>query len=158
MTTTPIPVPGERRASLERAIWITDLIAWVAIIAIGIGITFVQPIVIRATIGSQPALVIGLSGFYVIGGVWGLIVRALKLGLFEMPAVWLASGGLALFGFNAFWAGLSGFPAVVTVAYSVAMVALFTRRILELLALTSDHRMPGWFSRLLRRRRTPSAV
>lgn len=151
MTTTPIPLPGEKRAVLERAIWITDLVAWVAIIAIGVGITLVQPVVIRATIGDQPVLVIGLSAFYVIGGTWGLIVRTLKLGLFEMPAVWLAGGGLALFGFNAFWAGLSGFPAVVTVAYSVAMVALFTRRVLELLALTAQQGVPDWITRLLAR-------
>lgn len=157
MTTTPIPIPGEKRAGLERAIWITDLVAWGAIIAIGLGITLVQPVVIRETIGDQPLLVVGLSAFFVIGGLWGLVVRALKLGLFEMPAIWLANGGLALFGFNAFWAGLSGFPAVVTLAYSVAMVAMFTRRVLELLALVAEPGMPGWFTRLLRRRATRAA-
>lgn len=152
MTTTPIPIPGEKRAGLERAIWITDLVAWAAIIAIGVGITAVQPIVIQHTIGDQPVLVIGLSAFYVLGGLWGFVVRLLKLGLFEMFAVWLVSGGLALFGWNAFWAGLHGFPAVVTVAFSIAMTALLTRRVLELLALTAEPGVPGILARLRRRR------
>lgn len=140
MNTAP-PEKGTRRWHAERFIWGADLVRYLAFIIVGLGFAMSPTPVVQHTIGEYEALAWIIPALFIAGGVWGLVVRLLRLSLFEMPAIWITCGALGTYLSLCVWAVVGGYGGgVIGGAYAIAFLALFVRRIVELQALTSQPR------------------
>lgn len=93
MVTTAPAAPGDRRRAFEHAITALDISSWAAVAAVGVWTIIAPTASVDTVIGGTPLLDL-FASMFIIAGLYGIVVRALDLGLLELPAIALAGTGL----------------------------------------------------------------